>query len=207
MRELEFLPEWYPRVRLRRRRVALQGWMTLVLLAGLGLWMLFVQRNVRAQQRELAGLSGEFTQSEVEVERLDELLKLQRQLGQQDEIFVKIGRPIEATKLFTTLEELMPPSMALLDLAIDTEESAKAPGNTLAARAAKQKTERKLRFRMHGVAPTDVDVGDFLAHLTGRPLFSEVDLAYSHERADSGRVMREFEITFAIDLTSLGGRP
>jgi Tfp pilus assembly protein PilN len=207
VRELEFLPEWYPKVRLRRRRVALQGWLTLLLLAALGSWMLFVQRNVRAEQRELSGLSSEFTQSEAEVERLDELLKLQRQLGQQDEIFLKIGRPIEATKLFTTLEELMPPAMALLDLDIDTEDAAQAPANTLASRAAKEKTQRKLRFRLHGVAPTDVEVGDFLARLSGRPLFSDLELSYSHERTDSGRVMREFEITFAIDLSGLGGRP
>ena len=206
MRELEFLPEWYPKVRRHRRRVALQAWITLILVAGLGLWMLLVQRNVHAKQRELAGLVAELSQSETEVERLDELLKLQRQLGQQDEVFVKIGRPIEATRLFTTLEELMPKSMALLDLSIDTEESVKSHGNTLAARAAQEKAERKLKLRVHGVAPTDVAVGDFLGSLTARPLFSNVELAYSHERAESGRVMREFEINFSIDLSNLGGR-
>ena len=45
---------------------------------------------------------------------------------------------MEATKLFTTLDEMMPKSMALLDLAIDTEETSKIPGNSLAARAAQQ---------------------------------------------------------------------
>ena len=212
MREVEFLPAWYPKVRKRKRMVALQAWVTLTLMCGLGLWMLLVQRNVHARDLELDGLRKDLTQSETELARLEELLQLQRQLGQQDQIFNKIGRPIETTKLITTLEQMMPADMALLDLSLESEESLRgnsggAWGGGLAGRAAREKEQEipKLRFRLRGVAPTDTDLGEFLHKLTGRPFFKNVELLYSHERQDRGHIMREFEVTFVMELSGVAG--
>ena len=211
MREVEFLPDWYPKVRQRKRLMALQAWVTLILVCGLGLWMLLVQRNVHAREVELSGLGHDLDQSESDVAKLEDLLQLQRQLGQQDQIFVKIGRPVETTKVISTLEQMMPRDMALLDLTLDTEEAqAVRPlggggsGGGLAGRAQRENKEQsaaKLRFKMHGVAPTDMDLGEFLAKLTGRPFFKNVELIYSHERQDRGHVMREFEVAFTMELT------
>jgi hypothetical protein len=210
MREVEFLPDWYPKVRQRKRMVALQAWITLILICGLGLWILMAQRNVHAREVELAGLGSDLNQSETELARLEELLELQRKLGQQNGIFIRIGRPVESTRIITTLDQLMPRDMALLDLSLDTEEAPK-PAGTLAARAqqeqqAAQKPESWLRLRLHGVAPTDVDLAEFLSKVTATPFFKQVELVYSHERQQGGRVMREFEVSFLIDLASLGGR-
>ena len=46
MRELEFLPDWYPQARRRRRLVHLQGWLTLLLIAGMGTHLLMADRNI-----------------------------------------------------------------------------------------------------------------------------------------------------------------
>ncbi|MEO6434774.1 MAG: PilN domain-containing protein [Tepidisphaeraceae bacterium] len=210
MREVEFLPEWYPKVRKRKRMVALQAWISLMLICGLGLWTLMAQRNVHAREIELAGLGTDLNQSETELLRLEELLTLQRKLGQQDGIFLRIGRPVESTRIIATLEQLMPRDMALLDLSLDTEEAPK-PAASLASRAQQQqqqleKPESRLRLRLHGVAPTDVDLAEFLAKLTAKPFFKQVELTYSHERQQGGRVMREFEVSFLLDLATLGGR-
>jgi hypothetical protein len=213
VRELEFLPDWYPRVRKRKRMVALQTWVTITVMCGLGLWMLLVQRNVHAREVEVESLRTDLDKSETELARLEDLLQLQRQLGQQDQIFLKIGRPVETTKIITTLEQMMPTDMALLDLQVETEEPNRANTSNgysnlsggLAARAAREKEQEspKLRFRMHGVAPTDTDLGEFLHKLTGRPFFKNVELLYSHERQDRGHVMREFELTFNMELAGL----
>jgi hypothetical protein len=212
MRELEFPPDWYPRVRKRKRMVALQTWVTLTMMCGLGLWMLLVQRNVHAREVEVESLRTDLDKSESDLARLEDLLQLQRQLGQQDQIFLKIGRPVATTRIITTLEQMMPTDMALLDLQVETEEPNRASNNGytnmnggLAARAAREKEQEspKLRFRMHGVAPTDTDLGEFLHKLTGRPFFKNVELLYSHERQDRGHVMREFELTFNMELAGL----
>ena len=210
MREVEFLPEWYPKVRQRRRMVALQAWITLILLCGVGLWIVTAQRNVHAREIELAGLRTDFDQSETELQRLEELLEIQRRLGQQDAIFLRIGRPVEATRLLTTLEQLMPRDMALLDLTVNTEEAPR-PAGTLAARAQQQRgrtesPQSSLRLRLRAVAPTDIDLAEFIRMVTARPFFHNVELVYSHERQQQGRLMREFEVTFTMDLVPGEGR-
>jgi Tfp pilus assembly protein PilN len=209
VRELEFLPDWYPKVRQRKRMVALQAWVTLILVCGLGLWMLLVQRNVHAREIELRSLRSDLTESEKDLHRLEDLLQLQRQLGQQDQIFAKIGRPVEATRLITTLDQMMPKDMALLDLNLDTEEPPRAAASPVYGRNGQplepKREDPKLRFKLHGVAPTDVDVAEFIAKLTGKPFFKNVELTYTHERLADGHVMREFEIGFVMELAGLTG--
>lgn len=203
MREVEFLPDWYPKVRQRKRVLALQAWITLILVCGLGLWMVLVQRNVQAKEIRLGLLGSDLSESELEVHRLEELLQMQRQLGQQDQIFAKIGRPVEPTRLITTLEEMMPKDMALLGLNLETEDPPKAPPPPLYGRGAQPAEQRqqepKLKFRLHGVAPTDVDLAEFIARLTSKSFFRQVELLYTHQRVDAGHVMREFEVSFVLD--------
>ncbi len=203
MREVEFLPDWYPRLRRRRRSVTTQAWSTLAISAILGIWILMSQRHVSAKQRELVEISSSLTQSVVEVERLKQLVELHNQLKGQDKIFGIIGRPIEMTRILTTLDELMPADMGLLDLAVMTEE---VKAETLAAKAQQERgTNRRVKMRMQGVAPTDSDLASFLAKLTAKPFFSNVAVTYSRPRQEDGHAMREFEVTFALDLGGLGG--
>ena len=213
MREVEFLPQWYPKVRQRKRAVMIQTWATLSLVVALGVWMLMAQRNVQASETELSSLRTDLNQSEVQLQRLEEMLDLQKELGKQASIFAKIGRPVASTKLITTLEQLMPRDMALMNLTLETEEPQAKAGGSLSSRsrrsaaaaaAAAANAEPKLRLRLHGVAPTDVDLAEFLAKLTAKPFFRQIELIYSHEKTDSGHVMREFEVAFVMDLVGMG---
>jgi len=216
MREVDFLPQWYPKVRQRKRAVMIQTWATLALVVALGVWMLMAQRNVQARETELTSLRTDLNQSEVQLQRLEELLDLQKELGKQASIFAKIGRPVASTRLITTLEQLMPRDMALINLALETEEPQVKAGGSLSMRARKSaaaaaaaaaaNADPKLRLRLHGVAPTDVDLAEFIAKLTAKPFFKQIELIYSHEKTESGHVMREFEVAFVMDLTGMGAR-
>ena len=212
MREVEFLPDWYPKVRARKRAVMIQTWATLALVAALGFWMLLAQRNVQARENELSALHTDLNQSEVQLQRLEDLLELQKELGKQDSIFAKIGTQLKSTKLMTTLEQLMPRDMALINLTLETEDPAAAPrqGGSISSRAQKNapkvSTEPKLRLRLHGVAPTDVDLAEFLAKLTSKPFFKQIELIRSQEKIENGHVMRDFEVSFVMDLAGMGSR-
>ena len=56
MRELEFLPDWYPQTHRRRRLIVLQGWLTLIMVAGMGSWIVLQDRNNTLDERILARL-------------------------------------------------------------------------------------------------------------------------------------------------------
>ncbi|HEX8521798.1 MAG TPA: PilN domain-containing protein [Tepidisphaeraceae bacterium] len=203
MRDLEFLPEWYPKLRARRRAVAVQAWGTLLIAAVLGTWLLMANRQVSAKQRELTDVHSSLLRSKTEVERLKQLVELHGQLKDQDRVFAMIGRPIEMTRLLTTLAEVMPSDMGLLDLAVLTEEV--KPESVVAKAQQEKGANRRVRMRMQGVAPTDSELASFLAKLTNKPFFSNVAVTYSRPRTEEGHVMREFEVTFALDLAGLGG--
>lgn len=203
MREVDFLPAWYPRLHRRRRAVAIQAWLTLGVAAALGLWVLTAQTDVQARERELGSISGLLTRSQADVERLETLLDMQRKLGHQDQIFAHIGRPIETTRILTTLEELMPRAMSVLDISLESEEP---KADTITGKAAEQKAPlRRLKVKLHGVAPSDADLANFLTKLTARPFFSRVSVSYSRPRTESQHVMREFEVSFTLDVSGMGG--
>src|SRR5690242_11989584 len=98
MREMEFLPAWYPQIRKRRRMVVLQAWATLALVAGLVAWMLLSSQNVHRAEADLRSLRGEITQTETELQKLDDLLNLQKQFRQQDRVNAKLGLHVPAAR-------------------------------------------------------------------------------------------------------------
>lgn len=206
MRETEFLPAWYPQVNRRKRLVILQAWMTLVLAIGLGAWSVLADRNVRAAEGAEQLLSGNLAQTQSQLKELDELLALQKKCRQQYQVLEKLGLHVEASRMIDRLDEIMPHEMALLDLGFQVEERPRAayPLVTVAAAGSDARaltTDRRLRVRLRGVAPTDVDVARFLAHLGNVPYFDEVSMTYAKDRAQSGHMMREFEVTFSVGLS------
>jgi Tfp pilus assembly protein PilN len=204
MRELEFLPAWYPKARQRRRLIILQVWMTLLIAIGLGFWSFLVRTNVTNASDALDELSARLAQTDTELKRLDELLRLQKQLGVQDQIIARLGTHITPTRLLAAIENVLPSEMALINMSVTTEEQVRQQSNLAAARAEQQKQEtvdRRLKISLQGVAPTDVDLANFLARLASERFFEQVALSYARERTERGHVMREFEVTFVVNLT------
>jgi hypothetical protein len=205
MRELEFLPEWYPRLRRRKRLVVLQGWLTIAVIGGLSLWMFLAHRNVRAAEGSLAGIENQLQQAGAQVQKLNEMHELKKRWVHQDDILRQMGPHVPAARMFDALQELMPPEMALLDLTVVNEEVAASNSGLVGAQGTPA-VDRRLRVTIHGVTPTDVDLGNFLAKLTSVPYFGNIAMGYAQDRVDDGRAMREFETTFTVDLNDSGGQ-
>jgi Tfp pilus assembly protein PilN len=201
MRELEFLPAWYPALRRRKRFVALQAWMAGAIVVALGSWMLLAQRNVSAAESSLAGLQSQLQQTDDQLHRLSELQSLKRQMSQQAQVVALLGPHVPTARLIDVVEEVMPSDMAILDFSMDSQSQMMAAPTLRAASGAQPAVSRSLLIRLHGVAPSDVDLGNFLARLAGVPYFDDIAMAYSKDRVDSGHLMREFEVTFSVRLS------
>ncbi len=206
MREIEFLPAWYPQVRRGRRVVRLMVWMTLVLLGACGSWTVVAQRDIRADQSRLDRLDAQLARSRGEVKELEELMTLSKKLGEQAQVLSKVGSHAEAARLLATLDEVMPKSTALLELSLITEEL--QPVTMAGVRAAQEKdrtVDRRLNVKVTGLAPTDVEVAEFLTKLTGKPFFEDVRMTGSKPRIEQGHAMREFEVYFSMNLNDPAG--
>jgi len=205
MRDIEFLPGWYSQFLRRRRTVFLQMWVTVAVALGLGLWLFLADRNERAAESVLDGLRGQIQQTSAQLQQMDRLEMLRKQLRQQAEVLTKLGIHVESGRLIDKLADVMPPSLSFLSLNIDTDE---IPVQLSAAErvnlkdGARPPLDRRLRVRLQAVAPTDVEMATFLTELNQISFFERPALNYVKNRVESGHVLREFEVTFSINLNS-----
>jgi hypothetical protein len=205
VRELEFLPSWYPQARRRWRLFRMQTCSALLLCTGLALWMVLATRNVNGAQMALAAVDAQLAQSRLELDQLHVQLRLQNQLEVQRQIVSRLGLPVEMSRLISTLGQLMPKEMSIVELSIDTEESLSSPGVTpskVAKGSDQRQLERRLRIKLLAVAPSDVDLANFLAGLTSTPFFQDVAPTFGRDKSEGGHMMREFEVTFSMSLNS-----
>jgi Tfp pilus assembly protein PilN len=211
MRELEFLPDWYPRARRKRRFAVLQVWILVTLFAGFSAWLFMARRGVGAQERTLESLKQQLDQTYADQRLLAEQLKLRQELQTREQLVASIGFPVEMTRLLQTLDQLMPKEMSLVELKCDTDEQIRVTGNVTAIRGgsggAEKQIDRKLKIKMLGVSPSDVDLANFLMGLTKYPFFEHVAVSYARDKIEAGHVMREFEVTFTMPLNQPALQP
>src|SRR5262245_27478531 len=190
MRELEFLPEWYPVLRRRRALAVTQSWASAVLLVGTCLWGVTGHQRVMAYEQESNQIATEFKKVRADLKLLDEQLRMKQQLVQQEAILRQVGLQVDVTRLLGEVDQLMSKQMFLVDFVATAEESirkmdAKAVLANVAGVAPaspQEQTERKLKVRLVGVAASDVDVANFLAGMTSRPYFDRVAMTYARDR-------------------------
>src|SRR4029453_18749565 len=106
VRELEFLPDWYPQTRRRRRLVVLQGWLILVLAGGMAAHLVLADRNIKVAEKSLAALQGQLDQTNAQLAEIDKLDVMRRQGRQQEQLISRLGVYVEPCK---TLEKIASP--------------------------------------------------------------------------------------------------
>lgn len=200
MHDLEFLPDWYPQTRRRRRLVLLQGWLTLVVLFGLGGWILLAERNIAVAEDSLRALKGQLSQTDAQLAEMDKLDVMRKQLSQQNQILSRIGLYVEACSMVHRIDSLMPRQMSLTGIRLENEE--KVDNSAAQVVKGEQAVDRRLKVTIQGVCPTDVDLANFMTQLAAEKYFDQVNITYAREKSESNHVMREFEITFSINLNA-----
>jgi Tfp pilus assembly protein PilN len=208
MREIDFLPPWYPQHRRHRQIVILESWVLAVLVVGFGVWVTLSRRNVRAAEATVARLQDRLAHTQTEQKSLDEQLTLKKELETRQRLIASLGFPVEMTRILKTIEGVMPNEMSLLDINCDTVEQVREVRPLTAPTAVRggsqqpreKYMDRRLNVRLVGVAPNDLDLARFLAGLSTVPVFEQVALTYARDKLDGKHVLREFEVTFSIDL-------
>ena len=203
MREPEFLPDWYPLTRKQRRLVVLQGWLILTLIGGIATYATLADRNIRADEATRASLQAQLDQTNAQLAEMDKLDVMRQQLSQQEQIVSRLGFYVEACKAINTLDSLMPKQMAMTGVMIENEE--KVDNSAMQqAKGGDAVIDRRLKVKLQGICPTDVDLANFMTQLNTVPFFEQVNITYSREKNDNAHVMREFEASFYVSLNGAG---
>ncbi|HQY89639.1 MAG TPA: hypothetical protein PK402_13380, partial [Tepidisphaeraceae bacterium] len=122
MRDLNFVPAWYPRALRRRRYFKLQLLGSVIALFGVGVGSYMLFRELRADRHELIARREALDLKRKEVKQLDELLELQAQLLAKQKIVAQLGMPVETTRLVSELNQCMSESVSLTEFDIHTVE-------------------------------------------------------------------------------------
>jgi len=200
MREPDFVPRWYPRLRRGRRLVILEIWVIAMLAGVLYLWGWQSRLHLRQQLADVNILDKRLGQTSIQLEKLKDMLSLQQQLKQQEQVVDRLGPHVSAARLIDVLGETMPSSMALLDLQQDTQETQVARTADATGGPVTPSVDRKVKLTVTAVAPSDVELANFLANLSKEPNLTDVSMTYARDRGQDGHLMREFAVTFDIDL-------
>jgi Tfp pilus assembly protein PilN len=202
MRDLEFLPRWYPVLTFRRRLVRAQAWGIGVVAFALAIWALLGHRQNLMAQRTVDNVQTQLVATGVDLQRLSDVENFKKELEHQDQIVRALGIHVPASRMLSSLAQLMPPEMALVSLSVHTEEEPAVLTDLDRARGLTPQLQRRLDLHMVGLAPTDEELATFMTRLVGVPYFSQVALVKTEDFHEKGHVMRRFEVTFALDLTA-----
>jgi hypothetical protein len=198
--DLEFLPAWYPQLQRKKRLGVLQAYMTVALTAGLIVGLLFARHNASVEAVTVQQLRQQVTQKSTELRELDEQVRLKDQLTAQQRVLDCLGVPVDVARLLRTIEKSTTAETAITSFELNTEEQPVIVSSLDVAHQAQHGSQRRLRAIVDGVAPSNGDIVRLLAGLTDVPFFEDVALAHSVEKTIDGHVVRQFEISFWMNL-------
>jgi len=170
----------------------------------LGIWLFLVHINIRVARALESHLGTELKSALEQCKKIDSLETQRTELIAREKMFAKLGAHVDAARLIRALDQAMPREVALTGLQMDLEESLPAQNNMqtrLVAPEGEVAVNHLLRVKVQGLAPTDVDVGNLMSQLGKMKFIDQVAITYSRDHADKGHLMREFELTFVIDLS------
>jgi len=206
MHNVDFLPERIRAQRRRRRRIAKHTYMLTICLAGLAILGFLRNGQLQTVRAEVGQLGVQEADIALQLARRDVLEREKAELYVIQRIDGQLGSRLSAYMLLSELQDLLPPSVVLTHLSVETKDvlvgagSAGASGNrsrgvrTAAARSSgTDATVKRLRLSLTGLATKDVDVANFIGQVSACPLFEDVNMSYSRDVKIKDRMARQFQ--------------
>jgi Tfp pilus assembly protein PilN len=218
MNVIDFLPNDYLARRSRRRAnlicLAIAG----LAMGGVGAGVYWLYRTLDDTTQCRTQVEQQYVQASQQLEQLKQLEDRKADLLRKVSLSTTLLERVPRSNILARLTNNLPRGMQMTSLSMRMEEvevrasdlagtaaGRNAAGKPVASPAAptsgKPETVRikQFAFRLNGVAPTDVEVAEYITRLNADPLFCNVDLLFSEELAKKeGGQMRRFELVFRL---------
>jgi len=210
-----FLPEDYLQKKIARRTNAICITLFALVMAGVVGAYLVTDRQ-RAEVRRLQEeVNVSFEDAARRIEQLDQLQVDKKLMLQRQKVAEVLVERVPRSVILAELTNRMPSTLSLLEFDMETKvlRSAPRPKTAIQREAQKNAKDRKklaesnqpeikpteLTLTLIGVAPTDLEVSQFLAMLNEHELFQNIFLRYSEGTKVQERVMRKFELELTLN--------
>ncbi len=203
MDKVDFLPERIKIQRAKRTRLKHQSfWLTGCVLL-LAVWGYIRQDTISSAKAELRLLNDRSSNIQQQLVLRASLERQQNELLLKKRVDDDLGSRIKALDIISEMDQLLPESMAFTDMKLEVSEiripiKPVTNKNMRASRSSKKKVKKekvvkRIQLKLKGVAPTDVDVANFIGQLSASPLFEDVNMGYVKTVDFRGRAAREFQ--------------
>jgi len=212
---INFLPDDYMERRGRRRANIVCLVIGGVAALGLGLVVALALVSMFSSAAMRAVVEQQYVDASQQIKQLKDLEERRTGLVHKVELSSDLLERVPRSHLLARLTNCLPQKASLTGLVLKLEDvpiraAAAAPGaapneqDKAAAKGGKnaKATATKVKawtFRVDGLAPTDVEVAEYMSRLSSDPLFREVDLQFSEEFPyREGVTMRKFQMSFRL---------
>lgn len=209
---MSFLPEDYLDKKIARRTNVIFISLFAVVLTAL-VATEFVGRRQDAQQREeLRSRHAEFEQMRRQFEQIEALNAEKQRMKQMANVTATLKDNVLKSMVFAELINNMPATLRLTDLDLKTKaakDGAPPPRSAIQREKLRQQATGQdevkivptvVEIDMMGIAPTDVEISEYIGALNAHRLFENVNLAYVEEqKSGENDVVRKFRIEMSLD--------
>ena len=210
-----FLPEDYLQKKIATRTNAICITLFALVMAGVVAAFLVTDRQ-RGEVRELqAKVNEQFREAALRIEQLEQLQADKKLMKQRAKVAEVLIERLPRSVILAELTNRMPATLSLTDFEMKTEvlRIAPRPKTSLQREAEKNQKKRKsledknaveikpteLQLTLVGVAPTDLEVSQFMTSLNQHELFKNINLAYSEDTKVEEQSMRKFELEMVLN--------
>lgn len=210
-----FLPEDYLEKRVTRRTNIICISLFVVVMVGVVAAFLVTDRQRSEIKAQQASVNKQFEEAAKRLEQLEQLQAQVRQMKHKAKVTSVLVERVPRTLLLAEVVNHMPAQLSLLEFDLKTEVTKAPPARTAMQRqtskskAKKKEAEADAEFlievpetevtvKMVGVAPTDVEVAQFITAMSNHPLFHGAILQYSEQTTVAEREMRKFGIEMRL---------
>lgn len=208
-----FLPEDYIQRRIARRTNVICLTLFAVVMAGVvAAWFVTdrQRRDIIAQQQ---AVNDQFEQAARRLEQLEQLQEQKQQMLRKAKVTAVLIEKLPRSVLLAELINNMPPTLSLLELDLDTKVLRAAPRPQTALERARQNAQAReaaagpdiripdtqVSLGLVGVAPTDVEVAQFISSLGAHEMFDRVNLQFSEQTLIEGAKLRKFRVSLHLN--------
>jgi len=213
-----FLPEDYLQKKITVRTNAICITLFVLVMVGV-VGAFFVTDRQRGEVRtQQAQVDEEFREAARRIDQLEQLQKDKKLMMQRRKVAEVLVERVPRSVILAELTNIMPATLSLLEYEMETKALKGAPRPLTAIQREAQKRQKNKKttdfgppapvikptevlITLIGVAPTDLEVSQFLAMLNRHELFDDIFLRYSEGTTLEDQEMRKFEVELTLNQT------
>ncbi len=217
--QLSFLPDDYLERKAQRRTNVVCAGLFLVVLIGIGSAFSFSERLNRDVDKTYDAKMKEFTSEAKRIRQAEKMQDKQRTMARQAELAASLLEKVPRSFILAEITNAMPPGVSLVEFnlesklrnakpvapvgasAFEKKTIADAKKKAEAAQAADPVKHYDVTMKLTGIAPTDVQVAEFIRKLNLSKMLKDVNLIITDQLndKDAGESLRKFQVELTLD--------